>query len=86
MHQNLAIILRQLCYGKISFIVLVPVVEDRDGHKTKCPAGGRPLQTDLEEIKSRLRSWKYHCSSSPISGHQLHRKTFKEISMKTHWP
>ena len=27
MHQNLAIILRQLCYGQISFIVLVPDVE-----------------------------------------------------------
>ena len=26
-HQNLAIILRQLCYGQISFIVLVPDVE-----------------------------------------------------------
>ena len=28
MHQNLAIILRQLWYGKISFIVLVPVMTD----------------------------------------------------------
>ena len=24
MHQNIAIILQQLCYGKISFIVLIP--------------------------------------------------------------
>ena len=24
MHQNLAVILLQLCYGKISFLVLVP--------------------------------------------------------------
>ena len=24
MHQNQAVILRQLCYGKISFLVLVP--------------------------------------------------------------
>ena len=41
MHQNLAVILQQLCYGKISFRVLVPVRQRGGGDRREEEEGVR---------------------------------------------
>ena len=55
MHQNLAVILRQLCYSKISFIVLVPDVHSGSVPADEDPERGQVVLLDLARV--RLLSW-----------------------------
>ena len=51
MHQNLAVILRQLCYSKISFIVLVPDVHSGSVPADEDPERGQVVLLNFARIR-----------------------------------
>ena len=52
MHQNVAVILRQLCYGKISFIVLLPELGQL-AVRPKTPGVAQQSKRGLQRPRSR---------------------------------
>ena len=62
MHQNLAVILRQFCYGKISFIILIPAritfLTEKILRTTFPPKQIRSIFTESQNLTEKKSFWK----------------------------